>query len=205
MISFEHAARQMSGAFKMALDQEGWREALDRSVDGVFRSFAVIFFALPLVVLATLTAKNAAARLPDVENSFVASAPLAALVVGDIASFVIDWWASLILLLMLARATGAEKEAADLVVGFNWIQPVVIAAQLPAIALTAATGSRALGGVLVIPAIAFAILLLWGVVRRGLNAQPAPAGAIVGMLLAVGVVVDLLAAAAMRGLFQAQA
>lgn len=204
MISLDYVARQIGGAVKMALGAEDWRASLDRSVEDVFRSATAILISAPLVLLATLTARNAAARMPDASSAVLASAPLAAVVVGDLATFVADWAASLALLVALARATRAEKQAADLVLGFNWIQPVVVAVQLPAIALTAATGSRALGALLAMPALALAVMLLWGVVRRGLGAQPAPAGAIVVMLLLVGVVIDLFAGAAMRALLAGQ-
>lgn len=188
----------------MAMGAEDWKSSLGRSVDDVFFSLSAFLFAAPLVVLASISAKRASARIPDIADPLYASTPLAALIVADLTTFALDWGASLALLLMLARATGAGKQAADLVVGYNWIQPIVVAAQLPAIALIAASASRTLGGLVGLPALALTLALLWGVVRRGLGAQPAPAAAIVVILVLVGVVIDLIAAAALRAVFVGQ-
>jgi hypothetical protein len=205
MISSDYAARQIGGALKMAMGAKDWRASLGRTADDVFAALAALAIAAPLVILATLAAKRAALRIPDLGDTLVRSAPIAVLVVGDLVTYALDVAASLALLVMLARATGVGKQAAELIIGYAWIQPVIVAAQLPAIALTASTASRTAGGLLALPALVLTIALIWGIVRRGLNAKPAPAAAIVVMLVVVGAVIDLLVAAGLRGLFAPQA
>jgi hypothetical protein len=204
MITADSAARQIGGVWKMATNADDWRAELDRSVDAVFASFAAFLISAPLVILYTASAKRAAARIPEFSDSFYVSAPLALLVIGDLLTFALDWAASLALLVMLARATGAGKHAADLIVGYNWIQPIITAVQLPAIAVMAATASATTGGLLGIPAFALTLFLIWGVVRRGLGSQPAPTAAIIVMLIVAGAVIDSLGGAVMRMLFAAQ-
>lgn len=204
MILFDHAARQIAGAWKMAMDADDWRASLDRSLDGVFQSLSAVLFAAPLIALRTLSARQAAIRISDDPDPFYAAAPLAGLIAGDLVAFSLDWAASLTLLVLLARASGAGRQAADIIVGYNWIQPIVVALQLPAVALMAATASRTLGGLVGLPALAIILTLIWGVVRRGLGAQIGPSAAVVVLLVLVGAVIDLLSIAAMKALFVGQ-
>lgn len=201
MIGLDQAARQIGGAWKMAFNAADWKGSLDRGVDDVFASLAAFFFAAPLVVLATVSARRAAARIGEFADSIYVAAPLAALLVSDLASYVLAWAASLAILLLIARATGAGRSAADIIVGYNWVQPVIAAIQLPAITLMASTASRTLGGLVGLPAFALTLTLLWGVVRRSLNPQPAPAAAIIAILMVVGLVIDLIATSALKALF----
>lgn len=204
MISPDDAARQIGGALKMAMGAKDWRASLGRTTDDVFAAFAAFAISAPLVVLATLAAKRAALRIPDLGDTLVRSAPLAALIVGDLVTYALDIAASLALLIMLARATGVGKQAAEIIIGYAWIQPIVVAAQLPALAVMASTASRSAGALLALPALILTIALIWGIVRRGLNARPAPAAAIVAMLIVVGALIDFFVAAGLRALLAPQ-
>ncbi len=201
MISIDQAARQIGGAWKMAFNRGDWRRSLDRATEDVFASMAAFILSAPLVALFTISAQRASARIPDFSESLYVTTPLPALIAADLITYALDWAASLILLVMIARSTAAGKQAAELIVGYNWIQPVIAAAQLPAIAIMASTASTALGGLFGLPALVLTLALLWGVIRRGLGARPAPAGAIVVMLILVGAAIDLIGSAAMRALF----
>jgi len=204
MITADTAARQIGGVWKMATNADDWRASLDRSIDAVFASFAAFVISAPLVVLYSISAKRAAARIPAFSDSLYVSAPLPLLVIGDLLTFALDWTASLTLLVMLARASGAGKRAADLIVGYNWTQPIITAVQLPAIAIMASTASAATGGLLGVPAFALTLFLIWGIVRRGLGSQPAPTAAIIVMLIIVGAVIDTFGGAVMRMFYTAQ-
>lgn len=204
MISPDYAARQIGGALKMALGAKDWRVSLGRTTDDVFAALAAFAICAPLVILATFAAKRAALRIPDLGDTLVRSAPLAALIFGDLVIFALDVAASLALLVMLARATGVGKQAAELIIGYAWIQPVLVAAQLPAIALMASTASRTAGALLALPALILTIALIFGIVRRGLGAKPAAAAAIVAMLIVVGAVIDIFVSAGLRALFAPQ-
>lgn len=200
MISFDVAARQIAGAWKMAFAFENWREDLDRSIDGVFSSFAAIAISLPFVLLFTISAKRAAERTPELADSLYRTAPLAPLIIGDLVVYALDWAASLALLVMLVRSFGAGKQAADLIVGYNWIQPIIASIQLPSLAIMASTASTTAGGIVGIPAFSLTIVLIWGIVRRGLNAPAGQAAAIVAMLVIVGAAIDIFGTASLRSL-----
>lgn len=204
MISLDDAARQIAGAWRMAFGEKDWRNALDRSIDAVFASFAAFLVAAPLVALFTISAKQAAARAPDFSDSIYLTAPLLPLVVGDLLIFAADWAASLLMLILIARATGAGRHAADLIVGYNWIQPVIAAAQLPAIAVIASTASMTAGALLGLPAFLLTIFLIWGILRRGLAARRAPAAAILVALIALGAVINMVGSVVMTALLSAQ-
>lgn len=203
MTSFDKAAGQMAGAWKMAFDAEGWRSSLDRSIDGVFGSFSAFLFAAPLVALFTATAKRAATRIPDFPDTLYQTAPLASLIVADLATYAIDWGAGLSMLVLLARASGAGDRAADLIVGYNWIQPAVAAVQLPPIALMASTASAAAGGILGLPAVVLTAFLIWGIIRHGLNVAAAQAAAAFVALALLGIVIDSVGSAALRAIYPA--
>ncbi|MCB2097331.1 MAG: hypothetical protein AB7F91_08675 [Parvularculaceae bacterium] len=200
MTFLDNAARQMAGAWAMAFNLDGWRDRLDRSVDGVLGSFGAFAVAAPLVALYSVTAQRAAQRMPDYSESLYSAAPLALLLAGDLIVFAIDWAVNLALLLALSRTLGAGKEAAGLIAGFNWAQPITVAIQLPAIALVAATASGAAGGVIGLPALALALAISWGIVRRGLNIAIAPTTAVVAMVIVVGVTIRIFGDGAMRAL-----
>lgn len=104
------------------------------------------------------------------------------------------------MLLGLARATGAGKQAADIIVGYNWLQPAIAAVQLPPIAIMASTASAGAGGLASLPAFAITLYFIWGIIRRGLNASASSAVAILFMLLIVGAVIDIFGSVAMRAL-----
>lgn len=203
MMSFDKAAGQMAGAWKMAFDKDGWKSALDRSIDGVFGSFSAFLFAAPLVALFTATAKRAATRMPDFPDTLYQTAPLAALIIADLLTYAIDWGAGLAMLVLLARASGAGDRAADLIVGYNWIQPAIAAVQLPPIALMAATASAAVGGLLALPAFILTAFLIWGIIRRGLKVATAQAAAAFIALALIGIVIDSFGAAALGALYPA--
>jgi hypothetical protein len=200
MKPLDDAARQIAGAFAMAAGRENWKSALDRSIDAVFASFAAFAFSAPLVVLFTLSARRAALRIPDFADTLYQKAQLAILIIGDLVTYAVDWGVSLALLLGLARATGAGKQAADLIVGYNWVQPAIAAVQLPPIAIMASTASAGAGGIAGLSAFAITLFFVWGVIRRGLNAPPASAVAILFMLIIVGALIDIFGSVAMRAI-----
>ncbi|OFX05511.1 MAG: hypothetical protein A3E78_12295 [Alphaproteobacteria bacterium RIFCSPHIGHO2_12_FULL_63_12] len=203
MTSFDTAARQIAGALKMAFNVGDWKAELDRSIDGVFGSFAAFLFAAPLVALFTLSARRAAARVPDFPETLYHTVPLPALLAADLATYALDWGVSLALLVMLARAGGASDRAAELIVGYNWIQPVIAAAQLPPIALMASTVSAAAGGFLGLSAFILTAFLIWGIIRRGLGVPPAQAAAAFVALALIGIVIDSVGSAALKAIYPA--
>jgi len=204
MTYLDRAASQMGGAWAMAFNLEGWRDRLDLSTEGVFRSFNAFIFAAPLMALYSLTVMRAMERIPERAESIYNAAPAIAVVFGDLIFFAIDWAVGLILLLMLSRSLGVEKNAAGLIAGFNWSQPIVTAIQLPPVAIAAATASPAAATLLGLPALALAIAVLWGIVRRGLMIAVGPSIAVIAMLIVASAVIRAFGDAAMRAIFSVQ-
>ena len=205
MISLDEAARQMGGAAKMALAAPDWRETLDRSMNAVFASFWAVALSAPLALLATATTMRAARRTADLGESVYANAPFAPLAAIDLAAFVADWAVNLAILVLVARFIGAGKKAAELIVGFNWITPMVTAIALPALAIIAATASTQIGGLVALPTLVLQIALIYGVVRRGLDLSLAPSAGIVALLILSSAIVDGLFDAFARSLLVSQA
>jgi len=201
MIYLDRAASQMGGAWAMAFDHEGWRDRLDLSTEGVFGSFSAYLFAAPLMALYTMTARRALERMPDHAESVYSAAPAAAIVIGDLIFFTVDWAVGLFLLIILSRSLGVDKNAAGLIAGFNWSQPITTAVQLPPVAIAAATASPAAATLLGFPALALAVIILWGIVRRGLTIAAGPAVAVIGMLIVASAVIRTFGEATLRALF----
>jgi hypothetical protein len=188
----------------MATGAEGWRGSLDRSIDAVFTSAASLLICAPLIALFTFTAKRAAQRIPELSETLYFKAPLAALLVHEIAVFWITWAASLALLIAIARATGAGAKAAELIIGFNWVQPLIAAAQIPAIAVAASSASVTAGGLIGLCALALRFFLIFGIIRRGLGAEAGAAAAIVAMLVALSAAVEMLSSLITGAIFAPQ-
>ncbi|MCB2113999.1 MAG: hypothetical protein R3C42_07655 [Parvularculaceae bacterium] len=204
MTFLDRAASQMGGAWAMAFDLDGWRDRLDRSVDGVFRSFYAFFIAAPMMALYTLTVRRATERMPDHFESIHLAAPPAMIVISDLVFFAADWAVGLALLVLLSRTLGAGKNAAGLIAGFNWSQPITTAIQLPPVALAAATASPAAATLLGLPALALAVTVLWGIIRRGLAISIGPSVAVIAMLVVTSVILRTFADAALRAIIGAQ-
>ena len=184
----------------MALNVPDWRTSLDRSLEAVFGSFYATLFCAPLIVLYTVALQRTATHASS-KSSDIRDAPLGALIANDFIVFAIQWAVSLFVLVMLARAMGARRRVGDLIIGFNWTQPITLAALLPGASATAAAGNADVGMLFVFPGIALAIALLWGVIRRGLDARPAQAIAILVMLLLIGVLIDVTSIMVLQALF----
>jgi len=189
-MDFEYAARNIKGVWRLAFGGPDWRDDLDISVDGVFRSFWAIAFAAPFSVLAFLSARRAALASPDFDAAAIANAPLAVILTADIVGIALDWGASIAALVFTARALGAQKQMAQMIVGFNWAQVIAtIAVALP-VAVLGVTMSMDLFVLLYLPAVGFALALLWGVLRKSLPLNVSMTVALIVMLTLIGVIIN---------------
>lgn len=170
----DHAAQQLSAAWAMVFDQDGWRDRLDCSLEGVFRSALAIAIAAPLALLNFLGVRR---LFGGVASEPFLGAPLPMFLAVEFAALLVDWGVCLALLVGFARALKAERRVAPLIVGYNWSQVFVIAAQGLPIGAAALTGSLTTAGLAAIPALAFQLAVIWGVLRRALGAPNAPVSA----------------------------
>lgn len=203
MIDLDYAARQLAGVWKMAWNRPNWTTSLDRSVDGVFRSFWALALAAPFAFVEFVSLRRILSR--DRENPIppLIEAPFAYAVVVEAGAYLLGWTAGLIALVMAARSIGASRRAADAIIGFNWIQVLTAAAQAAMLALIGAAGEIEALKAFRLPMAAFVIALIWGVLRRSLGAGVAATIAIFLMIVLVGSIARLLIELAAIAVLQA--
>ncbi len=188
MEKLRYAADQIAAVWKMAANDPDWRDRLDASVDGVFRSFEAALYAIPLSVALYAFTLRAAAHTDEFPTAPLVSAPAPAFIGVQTIAYAAEWAASLALLILVARTLGADRRAATLIAGYNWAQAPITAIQAATMGGIAFSGSSALGGALAIPALVLQILILWGVLRRGYERDVGVTIAILGGLILVSIV-----------------
>ncbi|MFQ5564315.1 MAG: hypothetical protein ACE5FO_12190 [Parvularculaceae bacterium] len=190
MTGLDYAARNLAGAWRMAWDMSGWEETLDRSVDGVFRSFWALAAAAPFSVLSFASLRRAADRISDFPEPPLLEAPFLLIMAAELVGLFVDWGISLFALVMIARALSAHKNVAALIVGYNWSQIYAIAVLTAPVTAMGLTASTSLAAALYMPAVAFAIAILAGVLRRALPLNIGMTIATIVLLTLVGVIVN---------------
>ena len=188
------------GVWGMAWGRAGWESELDRTVEGVFRSFFAVAMAAAVMAVVFIGARGAA-DAAAVKEDILLSAPLPAFLIANVFVFFVDWAAGLVALLFSARHLKVDKRAGDALIGYNWSQLIVAAAQAAPLAVLAASRSQAAFVASFFFALMVAIALIWGVVRRGLGLAPNLSTAVVAVLLLVGFIVQRAAYAVAVGLY----
>lgn len=192
MIGFDYAASQLAGVWRMAWNRDGWRDELDRSVDGVFRSFWAAMFAAPFSLLSYYLLRNAAERLPNLPETPILQAPLLFGLSLEAIEYFVNWGAALVALILFARALGAGARISEIIIGFNWLHVFTAAIQSAPLIAFELTGARQLAGALAIASTVLILVLIWGVIRRGVGAPVAQSVGIVVFLMLLGLLVSLL-------------
>jgi hypothetical protein len=190
MIDPRYAARQVGAVWNMAWNRPGWAGELDRSVDGVFRSFAAMLYVAPLLALNFAAARIAARAAPETASDAAVSAPLAQFIPAQMMGAYADWCLTLVILGALARAVGASRQAAELFAGYNWLQiPSAALQSIPAAALLLPGGERG-AAILILPIVAVLFAMFWGYLRRALSLDPAWTFLLVILLTLAGLVIQ---------------
>ncbi|MBI1391121.1 MAG: hypothetical protein GC152_00125 [Alphaproteobacteria bacterium] len=198
---FDYAIGQIGAVWKMATNDPRWRDELDYSVDGVFRSFSAANVAVPLAVaLYWLSWRAADVAVSNAEDLGLAASPLLqGAAIGYIATMVVayaaEWAASLGFLAIAARGLKAERRIAPAIVGYNWAQPPITLIQAIAMGGVAVSESTQIASVLALPALVLQILILWGVLRRGLDRKVGETLAVLFGLIFVSIAVTTLVGA----------
>lgn len=200
-MNLDYAAGQISGAVMMAFSREGWEQRLDRSVDGVFRSFQAFLFAAPFALVGYFFLRRAAEHTTELQASALLQTPYPYMIAVEMTGFALDWAASLALLVFAARMLGAARRVGDLIIGFNWIQPAIAAAQAAPLALLSVDATGSAAAIAFFPSFAFAVALLWGVIRRSTQAGPGAAAGLILLLALTGLIVGAIVSSAAVGLY----
>lgn len=192
MIDLDYAASQLGAVWRMAWNWPGWADSLDRSVDGVFKSFWAIALTAPLTLLDYFSSRRVIAQFPELRETPLLQAPFAIGFTVEFIGFLLSWAAGLVVLVYVARLAGASARAADLIIGYNWLHVYIGALQAAPLALMSIFGARQTAALLAAPATILTIALLWGLLRRTIGAGIARTISILLLLIFVGVAVSLL-------------
>ena len=112
----------------MAFDHEGWEGYLDRTVDGVFRSFWVL---VPGFFIALVTSTILGPAIEEIRVSqggdVLEPASLSPIVsyIFLFFRYVLDWFLVLGFLVIIAKKFRTKISGVDLVIGYNWMQFLV--------------------------------------------------------------------------------
>lgn len=202
MIDFDYAGRHVRGVWRMATGDAAWGEDIDRSVDGVFKSFWAMTLTAPFALLAFHSAERAASASPRYPETIFALAPAPVVIGAEMTAFCVSWLASIIALGFIARALDASRQAAALIVTFNWSQLLTFAAAAIPSAFLAATGDDQVFVLLALPAMVVSVVVLWGVLRRNLPVTVGVAVALMALLTLIELAINAATTQGAVALFQ---
>jgi hypothetical protein len=117
MLTSREIVRSLTGVWLLFRGRSDGLLALDRTVDGFWRSFAVIVLLLPLNALTMF----AISRIEGARESF------ASLFLSGLPVLVLDWIAFPAALALVARPLGIGRTYASYVVARNWAAPLIAA------------------------------------------------------------------------------
>jgi len=197
MLSLDYIGSHLAGVWRMARASDNWRDRLDLTAEGVFRSFQVALLILPLTALRAAAARTVPATSDEIAQSYLFSLPLAGVVAVEYLQILLTWAAHLGVLAGAMRWTQRQERAVEAFVGYNWTR--LFADLLVTVALVAAaplmSGSDPQDEAAVFIAFVatgLAVFLYWGVVRRALGFAVGPTIMILVLFSAAGLLIGAL-------------
>ncbi|MEM8772163.1 MAG: hypothetical protein AAGD92_10985 [Pseudomonadota bacterium] len=168
MIDFDYAAQHLRGVSRLLIGRDDWREDMDFSTDGVFKSLWAIALTAPFSALGFIATEKAVRHSPDYTNTMFAKAPFSLLLVAELIGLVLFWGVSIALLAFTAKRIGASRHAAGAIVSFNWSQLLSSLVWAVPAAILVVTNQPEVLALAVLPVIILGLFLLWRVLRQGL-------------------------------------
>ncbi len=179
MLGLSEISQSLRGAAQLFLGRKQGLLAMDRSVDGFWRSFAVILLLLPInaVVVLAITRTGGAESF---RGLFLEQMPL----------LVLDWIGFPIALALVARPLGVSANYVSYVVARNWAAPIA-AAILAIPYLLQGAGWIPLNGAALLSLVAIVVVLRYGymVLRLALGTPMALSAGLVAADLALTLVI----------------
>ena len=181
-MSSAYIKSHLRGILAMAFDHEGWEDYLDRTVDGVFRSFWVLvpgFF----IALVTSTILGPAIEEIRVSQGADAQEPASLSLIASyiflFLRYVLDWFLVLGFLVIIARKLRTKISGVDLVIGYNWVQLMItLLAIIPSLVYVVSRSADT--AILVMfPVLILTAVLMWGILRRSMHGIDKPLIALV--------------------------
>lgn len=189
MLSADEIARSAGAAWTLFRgDARGLRQ-FDLSVDGFWRSFAVILLLIPAIGILM-----ASERLRILEATAVSDEafPAAAFFTSRLTGHVLGWFDYPLVLALLARPLGITRSFVPLVVSLNWISllaavPVTLPSLLHVLGLIGAEAA----GVLDLVALGVVVRYQYVVTRIATGAPPGFSFGLVALDYVLGIALSL--------------
>lgn len=191
MISIDYAAQNMRGVWRMAFGGD-WREDLDLTTEGVFKSFWAIALSAPLALLAFAAARRAVLDTPEFQSTIFAKAPFSVLLLAELGALTLYWVASITALVMITKAIDASRHIASLIIAFNWGQLLTFIIIAGPAALLGLTGDASLFVLFYLPALFISLAILWGVLRKNLPVTISMTIALIAMITLIEIIINTL-------------
>lgn len=202
MISPDYVAQQFRGVWRMAFGGGDWRADIDSTTDGVFRSFWAIALSAPLAVIAFLAARETLTETPEIQETILVKAPVLVLLASEIVALVLYWTANIGALVITASSINASRQAANVIVAFNWSRLIAFALVAAPAAILGLTGNVSLFVLLYLPALFLSLAILWGVLRACLPINIVMTVSLIAMLVLIEIIIDTLVTYGAIGLYQ---
>ncbi len=181
MIDLDYAARHLRGVSRLIAGDDAWRDDMELSTDGVFKSLWAILFSAPLAVLGVITEHRLSVASPNFEQTLFAKAPLVVIAPVTLLASLIVWLITIAALGFVAQRIGATRNIASLIVSYNWSQLLVFAVSAAPAAVFALTRNSDITIILYLTVFFFSVFIFWVVLRKNL---PIDAGATVALIAA---------------------
>ena len=200
MVPFTYATAHLSAVWRLAFaskqSPDTWRDMIDRSVDGVFKSFWAIVYAAPFAALSFISMHRLAPQLDETFRSPLFEAPFTVAFITLFLTYVLTWAVSIIAVTFVAQRAGFARHVSDLVICYNWSQVIIVALQAAPITLVALSPAIApIGTILAFVSLFVVFILFWRVFRRVLGAGAGLTIALLGLLLIINVIIGNLVTA----------
>ncbi len=190
MINFDYSGKQVRSVWRMVFGGGEWRDDIDASINGVFRSFWAFAFSAPFALLAFSAAYRIAASTPEFTATVYAKAPRAVLFSAEIIALGAYWAASIAALVLAARSIGATRQAGALIVAYNWGQLLTFIISAAPAAILVVTSDLDIFVLFALPVVAASFFINWRILRQTLPINIAVAIFLIALLTLIELAVN---------------
>ncbi len=181
MIQTEYVTQHLTSIWRLVAGRDDWRDNVDVSVDGVFRSFWALALSTPIALIALIATQHMDAISIE---PIGATVPLFVSAITLLISLAASWFFILATLIAVTRGLKATQEAAAVIITYNWGQLLSYLAFMVPIGIFAVTKSTELFALTALPMAIFGLVILWNVIRRIL---PISIGATIALIIALAI------------------
>ncbi|MEM6414366.1 MAG: hypothetical protein AAF720_06885 [Pseudomonadota bacterium] len=200
MVRFSEAVEQIDAVWDMILDRQDWKDRLDVSERGVFRSFWSIAYTVPLAATLYYLGWHIQEKLRSVSegalpDSSVQGVSFNSYLSIQALSFLGAWIAGIVLFAGLAHSLKCSQNAGLAFVSYNWAQVPLTFFQVLILAFIFISPSFSGALFLILSVYAISTFMYWGIIRRAFNRDTGVSIAIIAMLVLVEIAITSVAGA----------